>query len=140
MLELLAPGSIPGAALIILFEAEVGLGFKHPSPQLCSCSSEPPTPCHPDSLYGLDLCHLTHLTSLSGLPVASDGLMAFLGPLLPLPHPSCLSCPCLPPLAKALPCHQRSPQSSLVCDTLEELAHPITDGVTGTQEAVEQRG
>ena len=132
MLELLAPGSIPGAALIILFEAEVGLGFKHPSPQLCSCSSEPPTPCHPDSLYGLDLCHLTHLTSLSGLPVASDGLMAFLGPLLPLPHPSCLSCPCWPPLAKALPCHQRSPPSlwhvGRTCPSNHRWCHRHTGG------------
>lgn len=110
MLESLAPGSILGAGLIILFEAEVGLGFKHPSPQLCSFSSELPT-----SPATQTLC--TVLISAIWLiwPLSLDCLLPLmdwwhsLGPLLLLPCPSCLSCSCWPPLAKALPCHQRSP-------------------------------
>lgn len=132
MLQLLAPGSIPGAALIILFEAEVGLGFRHPSPQLCSCSSEPPTPLPP------------RLSVRSwSLPSDSSDLSQRTAYCLwwtdgiPWVH----SCPCLTLLVS--PAHvyhlwlkhshaiSGPPQSSLVCDMLEELAHPITDGVTG---------
>lgn len=140
MLESLAPGSILGAGLIILFEAEVGLGFKHPSPELCSFSSELPTSPATQTLctWSLpsDSSDLSHWTACclwwtDGIPwVHSCSCLALLvSPAhvdhLWLKHSHAISGP---------------PQSSLVCDMLEELAHPITDHVTGTQEAVEQRG
>ena len=102
-----APGSIPGAALITLFEAEAALGFKHAFPQLCSCSlgSPPPLPPRlsvPPWALPSDSSDPSHWTAC-GLWWHS------LGPLLLSPRPSCLSCPRSPPLTKVPPCHQRSP-------------------------------
>lgn len=123
---------ITGAALIILFEAELGLGFTHPSLQLCCCSSEPPPP--PPAAQAL----FTVFISVIWLvwPLSSDCLLALmdwwhsLGPDY--------SCSCLAFLvspahvyhlwlkhscAVSCPLH-----SCLVFDVLEELAHPNNCG------------
>lgn len=89
--RVMAPGSILGAALIILFEAEAALGFKHAFPQLCSYSSGLPTSPAPQTLctalssaiWLIGPLSLDCLWPLMALPGATSALASPFLSLLP---------------------------------------------------------